>query len=37
MTKVTKTMFGKEVTQRIVELWDLGYTTEETVKELRKT
>ena len=29
-------MFRKEVTQRIVELWGLGYTAEETVRELRE-
>ena len=26
-------MLGKEVTQRIVDLWGLGYTAQETVKE----
>ena len=29
-------MFKKEVTQRIVELWGLGYTAEETVKEIKE-
>ena len=36
MTKVTKIMFGKEVTQRIVELWGLGYTAQETVTALKE-
>ena len=29
-------MFRKEVTQRIVELWGLGLTAEETMKELKE-
>ncbi|MFC1486372.1 hypothetical protein ACFLRN_01615 [Thermoproteota archaeon] len=29
-------MFRREITQRIVELWGLGYTAEETVRKLRE-
>ena len=36
MTKVKKIMFRKEITQRIVELWGLGLTAEETMKELKE-